>query len=58
VPLLIREGRFLQTAVGRCLQSNLLEIEISYLIADMIAIHETVETLLEESVTAFLEAKD
>jgi DNA-binding NtrC family response regulator len=58
VPLLIREGRFLQTAVGRCLQSNLLEIEISYLVADMIAIHETIETLLEESVTAFLEAKD
>ncbi len=53
-PLLIREERLLQTAVARCLQSNLLSIDISYLISDLISIHETIETLLEESVRAFL----
>ena len=54
VPLLIREQRRLQTAISRCLQSNLLSIEVSYLISDMISIQETIETLLEESTRAFL----
>jgi hypothetical protein len=29
-------------------------VQISYLISDLIAIHETIEVLLEESATAFL----
>jgi DNA-binding response OmpR family regulator len=56
VPLLIREARLLQTAISNCVQSNLLAVEISYLIADMVSIHETVEILLEESTRAFLKA--
>jgi ActR/RegA family two-component response regulator len=54
VPLLIREARILQTTLGRCVQRNLLVVQISYLISDLIAIHETIEVLLEESATAFL----
>ena len=54
VPLLIRETRLLQTTVSRCVQSNLLVVQISHLISDMISIHETIEILLEESARAYL----
>lgn len=54
VPLLIRETRLLQTTVSRCVQTNLLVVQISHLISDMISIHETIEILLEESARAFL----
>ena len=54
VPLLIREARLLQTCVARCVQNNLLVVQISNLISDMISIHETIESLLEESARAFL----
>jgi len=38
-------------------QSNLLAVQISYLISDLISIHRTKEVLLEESVAAFLKGK-
>lgn len=56
VPLLIRETRFLDEVIADCMQQNLLVIEISYLIPDMIIIHQTIQKLLEESVSAFLQA--
>jgi hypothetical protein len=37
------------------MQDNLLYIEISYLIPDMITVNQTVQKLLEESIIAFLE---
>ena len=54
IPLLIREARLLQTAIARCAQQNLLVIVISYLISDLISVHETIEAMLEESARAFL----
>ncbi|HEX6804597.1 MAG TPA: response regulator [Terriglobales bacterium] len=54
VPLLIRESRLLHDAIARCVQSNLLAVQISYLIVDLISIHRTQQVLLEESVAAFL----
>jgi len=51
---MIRESRYFEDAISRCLQSNLLAVEISYLISDLIAIHRTKQVLLEESVRAFL----
>ena len=54
VPLVIREARLLQTAIARCAQQNLLSIVISYVISDLISVHETTEALLEESARAFL----
>lgn len=57
VPLMIRESRLLQDAISRCVQSNLLEVQISYLISDLISIHRTQQMLLEESVAAFLKAR-
>jgi DNA-binding response OmpR family regulator len=55
IPLLLREARLLHNVIGNCMQDNLLSIQISYLIPDMLTIHETVQKLLEESVSAFLE---
>jgi len=55
VPLLIRETRLLDEVIADCMQQNLLVIEISYLIPDMITIHQTIQKLLEESVSAFLQ---
>lgn len=57
VPLLIRESRLLHDAIARCVQSRLLEVQISYLISDLISIHRTKQVLLEESVTAFLKSR-
>jgi len=54
-PLLIRETRILHDVIADCMRQNLLAIEISYLIPDMVVIHQTIQKLLEESVRAFLE---
>lgn len=56
VPLMIRETRLLHDTIAKFMQSNLLAIEISYLIPDSVAVHHTIVALLEESVSAFLEA--
>jgi ActR/RegA family two-component response regulator len=56
VPLLIRESRLLHDAIASCVQSNLLAVQISYLVSDLIAIDRTKELLLEESVAAYLTA--
>jgi len=57
VPLLIRESRLLHDAIAQCLQVNLLSVQISHLITDLVSIHRTKQILLEESVAAFLKAK-
>ena len=56
VPLVIRESRLLHDAIASCLQMNLLAVQISYLIMDLISIQSTKQALLEESVDAFLTA--
>ena len=55
MPLLVRETRLLHDVIANCMQQNLLVIEISYLIPDMVVIHQTIQRLLEESVNGFLE---
>lgn len=55
IPLLLRETRLLHDVIAKCMQDNLLSIEISYLIPDMITINQTIQKLLEESMSAFLE---
>ncbi len=54
VPLLIREAKILQMVVGNCVQQNLLEVEVSHLVPDIVRIDETIQTELEASVRAFL----
>jgi ActR/RegA family two-component response regulator len=57
-PLVIREAKLLLGALAQCVQQNLLAIQVSYLIPDMVKIWETIETELEISVKAFLETAD
>lgn len=52
--LMIREARFLQTVISRCIQKNLLSVQISNLISDLISVEQTLQILLEESVSAML----
>jgi YesN/AraC family two-component response regulator len=55
--LMIRETRFLQTVISRCIQTNLLSVQISNLISDQISVQQTLQILLEESVSAMLKDK-
>jgi hypothetical protein len=57
LPLMVRESRLLHDAVATCVQANLLAVQISYLVTDLISIHRTKQILLEESVAAFLKGK-
>jgi DNA-binding response OmpR family regulator len=57
VPFLIRESRLLHDAIARCVQANLLAVQISHLISDLNSIHRTKQMLLEESVAAFLKSR-
>ncbi|HZP62739.1 MAG TPA: response regulator [Terriglobales bacterium] len=54
VPLLLREAMLLKRTLAGCMQEHLLEIDISYLVRDMINAFGTIDELLEESVEAFL----
>lgn len=58
LPLVIREAKFLQRAIGECIQQNLLAIEVSYWVADMIQAWETIYTELETSIRSFSEERD
>jgi hypothetical protein len=57
IPLLIRETRLLETVLYRCVQKNLLAVMISHLLTDLISVEQTLQILLEESASAFLEGK-
>jgi ActR/RegA family two-component response regulator len=52
--LLLREAKLLQDAIAACIHRNLLEIEISSLIPDMVRAFGIVQSLLEEAIHAFV----
>ena len=54
IPLVVREAKILLRAIADCVQENLLAIQVSYLIPDMVKVWETVTTELEVSVRAFV----
>jgi hypothetical protein len=54
VPLIMRESRLLHAVVVRCVQKNLLTLDISSLIPDLISTSEAIERMAEESVRSFL----
>jgi len=58
IPLVVREAKILLRALADCVQQNLLAIQVSYLIPDMVKVWETVTTELEISVKAFVAGKD
>ena len=45
IPLILREAAILQDVVSRCIQENLLQADISFVIPDMIRIGETLQSL-------------
>ncbi len=53
IPLIVAEGRLLQRVVSSNLQANLLSIDISTLIGDLIQIGESLTAELEESIRSF-----
>jgi hypothetical protein len=54
LPLLVREARILQDTIGNLIQEHLLEVDISWLVPDLISIGHMIEQLLEEAIRAFL----
>jgi ActR/RegA family two-component response regulator len=54
IPLVVREARILLRAIADCVQQNLLAIEVSYLVPDMVNIWQTIATELEISVKSFV----
>jgi len=54
IPLLVREAHILNGIFADCLQNHLLEVDISFVIRDIVAVFGTVDTLLEASIRAFL----
>ena len=53
IPLLVIESRLLQRAIAATLQANLLAVDISMVIADLIQIGETLTSVLEEAIRSF-----
>ena len=54
-PLVVREAKLLLRVLADCVQQNLLAIQVSNLIPDMVKVWEIIETELEISIRAFLE---
>jgi ActR/RegA family two-component response regulator len=54
IPLVVREAKILLRVLADCVQQNLLAIQVSYLIPDMVKVWETIATELEISVKAFV----
>ena len=58
VPLIIREAKLLQRAIGECIRQNLLVVEVSHLVPDMVEVWDRLEDALETSVRAYLEQRE
>jgi len=52
--LLLEETRILHRVISDCVQKNLLHIDISNLILDLLEVHDRMETLLQYSLETFL----
>ena len=52
----LAKAKLLLQSLAECVQQNLLAIQVSYLIPDMVKAWETIETELEVAVMAFLDA--
>ena len=57
IPSLIRETRILHEVVSRLVEENLLTAEVSSLIPEIMAIGETMQAFLEESLRAYVHAR-
>ncbi len=55
VPMLLEETRILHRVIADCMQKNLLAIDVSNLIPDLIEIHDRMHRMLQYSLEAFLQ---
>ncbi len=56
VPLLYEEGRILRRAIYEAVQNNLLAVNLSFLVPDLIEVSDSLDIQLTESLKAFLTA--
>jgi CheY-like chemotaxis protein len=54
IPSMIREGRLLHETVSRVVQDNLLGADISFIVPDIMAVGESMQAFLEESIRAYV----
>ena len=54
IPLLYEEGRILRRSIYEAVQNNLLGVNLSYLVPDLIEVSDSLDIQLTESVKAFL----
>lgn len=58
IPTLVREARLLHDVVCQVVQEHLLGVDTSFVVQDIMAIGETIQAFLEESIRAYVEARD
>jgi hypothetical protein len=54
IPMLIEETRVLHHVIAECAQHNLLLIDVSNLVPDLVAVDDTIHQMLRHSADAFL----
>ncbi len=57
IPLLLKEGRFLRQTLCAIIEENLLAVDVSYLIADLVATCDCVDVQMSAAVEAYLERR-
>jgi DNA-binding response OmpR family regulator len=55
IRMLLEETRILHRVVADCMQKNLLQVDISNLIPDLVEVHDRMQALLQHSLEAFLQ---
>ncbi len=55
IPMLLEETRILHRVVADCMQQNLLSIDVSNLIPDLIEVHDRMQSMLQYSLDPFLQ---
>jgi DNA-binding response OmpR family regulator len=55
---LVREARILHEAISVVVEENLLAVDISFVIPDIMAVGETIQAFLEESIRSFVQARE
>jgi DNA-binding response OmpR family regulator len=54
IPMMVKEAAILQEILGRCVQNNLLALQVSYIVPDMVRLSKTIIAELSASVESFL----
>ncbi|MGZ4812954.1 MAG: response regulator [Terriglobales bacterium] len=57
LPLIVDDTRLVDQAIYELVQQSLLELDLSYLILDLRRLNDNLETMLQESLNAYLEEK-